>query len=146
MTAAAIFNFGKHAFNYDSCVLCQILNIPIKFSEYWSNSKEMATYFRNSRLWRSPSWVLVNVHLRYNSCVLWQILNIPTKFGEDWSCSKEMATHFRNSRWWRQPSWKLHFRLNHHYEKGTLGVILSIKNLTFVGLSWRLKVVYSWEL
>ena len=78
--------------------------------------------------------------------VLCQILNNPTKFGEDWSISKEMATDFRNSRGQRQSSWKIHFRLNRKYEKGTLGLLLSIKNLYFVGLSWRLRVVYSWRL
>ena len=53
-----------------------------------------------------------------------------------------MATDFRNSRWRRPPSWKIHFRLNRHYEKGTPGLLLPIENITFVGLSWRLRVVY----
>ena len=38
---------------------------------------------------------------------------------------------------------KIHFRLNRHYEKWTPGLLLPIKNLTFVGFSWRLRVVYS---
>ena len=96
----------------ESWVLWQIFNIPTKFGEDWSNSKEMATDFRNLRWRRSPSLILVNMHFQYCSCVLLQILNIPTKFGEDWSNSKEMATDFRNSSWRRPPSWIL---LNMHF-------------------------------
>ena len=128
------------------CVLCQILNIPTKFGDDWSKSKDIATDFRNSRWRRPPTWISVNMHLWCNSYVLCQILNIRTKFGEDWSESKEMATDSRNSRWRRQPSWKIHCRLNRHYEKGTPGLLLPIENLTFWGLSWRLRVVYSREL
>ena len=131
----------------NSCVLCQILNIRIKFGEVRSTCKEMATNFRNSRWRPPPSWIFVNMHFWCNICVLCQILNIPIKFGDDWFNINEMATDFRNS-WWRRrpPSWKLLFRLNRHYEKGTPGLLLPIKNLTFVGLSWRLMVVYSWGL
>ena len=93
-----------------------------------------------------PSLILVNMDFWYDSCILCQILNLPTKFCEDWSNSKEMATDFRNSRWRWQPSSKIHFRLNRQYEKGTPGLLLPIKHLTFVGLSRRLRVVYSWEL
>ena len=83
------------------------------------------------------------MHFWCNICVLCQILNIPIKFGDDWFNNKEMATDFRNSRWRRPPSWNLHFRLNRHYEKGTSGLLLPIKNLTCVGLFWCLWVVYS---
>ena len=128
------------------CVFCHILNIPTEFGDGWFESKEMATDFRNSR-WRPPSsWISVNVHFWCNSNVLCQILNILTNFGEDWSDSKEMATNSRNSRWWRQPSWKIHFQLNRHYEKITPGLLLPIESLTFWGLSWRFRVVYSREL
>ena len=130
----------------NSCFLCQIFNITTEFGEDRSNSNEMATDFRNSRWRPPPSWIFVNMHFWCNSCVLCQILNIPIKFGDDWFNSNEMATNFRNSRWRRPPSWKLLFRLNRHYEKGTPGLLLPIKNLTFVGLSWRLRVVYSWGL
>ena len=75
-----------------------------KFGEDWSNSKEMATDFQNSRLRRPTSFIQVNMHFSYDICVICQILNIPTTFGEDWSNSKEMATDFINSRWRWQPS------------------------------------------
>ena len=128
------------------CVLCHILNIPTDFGDDWTKSKEMATDFQNLRWWPPPSWILVIMQLWCNSCVICQSFNIPTKFGEDRSNSKDMATHFRNSGWRRQPSWKLHFRLNRYYEKEIPGSLLPIENLTFEGLSWRLRVVYSREL
>ena len=103
----------------------------------------MGIDFRNSGWRRLPSWILVYVHFWYDSCVLWQILNIPTNFGKDWSISGEIAKDFLNSWWRRQPSWKIHFRLIRQYEEGTRGLLLSLKKLTFVGLSWRLRVVYS---
>ena len=112
----------------------------MKFGEDLSNSEEMATVFRNSRRRRPQSLVMVNMHFRSDSCVLCQILNISTKFSDDWFTSEEMATDFRNSRWRRPPSWKIHFWLNRHYEKGTPGLLLPIENLTFWGLSWRLRV------
>ena len=84
--------------------MCHIVNIPTKFGEDWSNSKEMTTDFRNSRRRRPPSWSSVKKHFKCDICVLCQILNVSTKFGEDWSNSKEMATHFRNSTWRRPPS------------------------------------------
>ena len=128
------------------CVFCHILNILAKFGDDWSKSEEMATDFRNSRWRPPPSWIAANMHFKSTNNVLCQILNILTKFGEDWSDSEEMATDSRNSRWRRQPSWKIHFRLYRHYEKGTPGLLLPIENLTFWGLSWRLRVVYSREL
>ena len=91
----------------DSCVLCQILNIPTKFGEDGSNSKEMATHFRNSRWRRPPSWTLANMRFRFDSCILCQILNIRIEFGEDWSYSKEIATQFWNSKWRRTQCWIL---------------------------------------
>ena len=119
MVAAAILNLVNMHFWYDSCVLCQILNILIKFGEDWSNSKEMASHFRNERWRRPPSLILVSMHFWSDGRVLRQIFKIPIKFGEDWCDSKEMATDFRNSRWRRQSSWKRHFRLNRQYEKKT---------------------------
>ena len=83
------------------------------------------------------------MHFWSEGCVLWQILNIPTKIGEDWSSSEEMATLFRNSRCRRQPSCIINFRLNRQYEKETRGLLLLIRNPTFVRLSWRLRVLYS---
>ena len=78
MAAAATLTFGEFAvlndtvlpslilasihFLYDSRVFCQILNIPTKFGEDWSNSKEMAAHFRNSRWRRPPSLILVNMY------------------------------------------------------------------------------------
>ena len=103
------------------CVQCHILN--------------MATDFQNWRRRRPPYWIAVNMHFWCNGCVICQNFNILTKFGEDRFNSKEMATDFRNSRWRRPPSWKLHFRLNRHYEKAASGLLLPIKNLTFVRLS-----------
>ena len=146
MAAPAILNFFNFHIWCNNYALCQILNTPTKFGEDRSNSNEMATDFRNSRWRPPPSWIFVNMHFWCNSCVLCQILNIPIKFGDDWFNSNEMATDFRNSRWRRPPSWKLLFRLNRHYEKGTPGLLLPIKNLTFVMLSWRSRVVYSREL
>ena len=146
MAAAAIFNSGEYAFWYGSCVLLHILNNPTRFGDDRSNSNEKATDFQNSRRRRPPSWIFVNMHFWCHGCVICQSFNIPTKFGEDRSNSNEMATDFRNSRWRRPPSWKLHFRLNRHYEKRTSGLLLPIKNLTFMRLSWRLRVVYSWGL
>ena len=142
---------GRHLEFWWICILDAIVAFYVKFSTFPPNLvrfgqhvNEMATNFWNS-LWRPPpSWIFVNMHFWCNICVLCQILNIPIKFGDDWFNSNEMATDFRNS-WWRRrpPSWKLLFRLNRHYEKGTPGLLLPIKNLTFVGLSWRLIVVYS---
>ena len=41
----------------NSCILCLILNIPNEFGEAWLRSKEMTTYFRNSRWRPPPSWI-----------------------------------------------------------------------------------------
>ena len=46
-------------FGYDIRVWGHVLNIPIKFGEDWSTSKEVATDFRNSRWRQPPSLVLV---------------------------------------------------------------------------------------
>ena len=64
MSAAAFWNFRKYAFlmRCNSCVLCQILNIPTKFGDDWFNSNEMVTEFQNSRRRRPPSWIWVNMH------------------------------------------------------------------------------------
>ena len=87
------------------------------------------------------------MHFWHNSCVLCQILNLLTKFGEDWFNSKEIATVFRNTRWQRQPSWKNTLPIEPPvWERNSWFVTSNKKKLTFVGLSWRLMVVYSWGL
>ena len=62
-------------------------------------------------------WMCV---FRHDSCVLYWICKVLIKFGEGWSNRKEMVVINRNSRWRRQPSWKIHFRLNHQYEKNSI--------------------------
>jgi len=47
MAAAAILNCGYFVFRRHRCVLNQCSNIPTKCDGNWSNSKEMATIFRN---------------------------------------------------------------------------------------------------
>ena len=81
-------------FGCNSCVLCQIFNIPTKFGEDRSNSNEMATDFRKSIGRPPPSWILINMHFWCNSCVLCQILNIPIKFGEVRSTCKGNGNQF----------------------------------------------------
>jgi len=44
---------GTLPFRRNRCVLNESGNVPTKYSDDWSNSKEMATVFRNSR-WRRP--------------------------------------------------------------------------------------------
>ena len=94
-------------FSFESCVLCQILNIPIKFGEDWSDSREMATHFRNSRLWLPPSPILINMRFWSDGGVPCQNLIILVEFCGDWSNSKDVAIDFRSSSWRRPPSWVL---------------------------------------
>ena len=55
MAAATIFNFNPCAhFRLNSCIQHRICNIPTKFGENLSNSKEIATVFHYSR-WRQPT-------------------------------------------------------------------------------------------
>ena len=143
MAAAVILNFVSWLFWRESRILYQIRHIPVKFGDDWMNNKEMATVFLHSRRRQTPFWIFINLHFWQFSYIPYRIRHMPTKFGENRSNSNEMATVFRNPRWRRPPSWKLHFRYNRQYEKGIPGVLLPIKNLTFMGLPWRLRVVYS---
>jgi hypothetical protein len=87
--------------------------------------------------------ILSNYAILIQNCVPCMISNIPIKFEDDWFNNNEMAANFRNSRWRWPPFWKVHFRFSHQYEKEIPGLLLPIKNLTCVGLSIRLRVVYS---
>jgi len=99
------------------CVLNQSSNIPTKFGDNWSNSNEMATVFLNSR-WRSPPcWIFLNMHFWRHRYIPNRILNVSTNFGDDRSYTREIAAVFQNPRWRQLPFWKVHFWLNHHYEK-----------------------------
>ena len=74
-------------------------NIPIKFGEDWSNGKEMATVFQNSKMVAAAILNFVQFELfQYHRCVLYRIRDI--KFAEDWSGGNEMATVLQNPRWW----------------------------------------------
>jgi len=108
MAATAIINFWNFAFPNRS------LNVFTNFVDDRSNSKEMATVYRNSRWRRPPSWILPNIHFRRHRCVLKQTSNIPFKYDVDLSLSNEMATVIRNQ---RPPAWiipNIYFRHNRY--------------------------------
>jgi len=92
MVAAAILNYGYVDFcRHHRCDLNQSNNIPTKFSDDWSNSKEMATVLQ-----KCISDVIDMFQI--------EVPMFPPIFGHDRSNSKEMAAVFRNPRWRRPPS------------------------------------------
>jgi len=81
--------------------LNQSSNIPTIFGDDWSNSKDMATVFRNSKMAATailnfPNYAFPTspmlIDLNQSSC-------IPTKVDDDRLISNEMAAVFQNARW-----------------------------------------------
>ena len=62
-------------FSFNSCVLWQIINIPIIFGEHWSNSEGVATHFRNWRWRRPPSWSCI-LKLGKYALLIWLLRSI----------------------------------------------------------------------
>ena len=75
---AAIFTSGNLAlFRLNICISYRCSKIFTKFREGWSNSKEMATVFRNP-IWQHLMSVLL-FDIRW--CVMYRIRIVPTNFG-----------------------------------------------------------------